>query len=427
MRNGKTKTAHGLAGGQQEPRRKGERESQEPVGVRGIVLAGVHAWNTDVLESVVARPLLPVAGRPLIWHVLQWLRGGGVTQASICGNSDTTVLLRRLGDGAGWDMALEYYEDIMPRGPAGCARDASVGRRASAFVVVEGTIVPQVDLLKLLEAHKSSRAALTVVVGEGEPRNGSVGENAQPVGIYVFSPGVIEEVPDLGYQDIKETLIPRLYNNGKFVGTFAAGGELPPRVTDATSYLALNMWALEETVSGGPPLPGYARVNGAWIHTSARVDSAVRFVGDVLVGPGCVIAPGAMIIGPTTVGAGSTVAEQAVISRSAVWERCRVGAAARLDQCILTDDSCLEPGAVLSSTVCVAPLSSRTTIVGRLVSLLRSAHRSDRMGELGEGQPLPPGGQTARSLPPSIEPFHPPTMWARQYGRPMSSPLEGKT
>jgi mannose-1-phosphate guanylyltransferase len=296
-------------------------------------------------------------------------------------------------------------------------------------VVVEGTIVPQVDLHTLLEAHKRSKAALTVVVGGGEQRDGRGGADGQPAGIYVFSPGALEEVPALGYQDIKEALIPRLYKSGELVATFAANGEPPPRVTDATSYLALNMWALGGMVTGVPSLPGYARVNGAWIHTSARVDSAARFVGDVLVGPGCVIDRGAMIVGPTTVGAGCTIGEQSIISRSAIWERCEVGAAAHLDQCILTDDSCLEPGAVIRNTVCVAPLGSPPMIKGRLASLLRGARRRVRVfGEAdGPPRPLPPGGLAERGSKLSTEPYHPPAVWARQCGRPMSSPLEDKT
>ena len=397
--------------------------------MRGIVLAGVHAWNRDVLESVVARPLLPVAAHPLIWHVLRWLRSGGVLQASICGNSDTTVLRRSLGDGTAWDIALEYYEDIMPRGPAGCARDASVGCRASAFVVAEGTIVPQVDLPTLLEVHKRSKAALTVVMAEADRRDGRGDVDRQPAGIYVFSPGVLEEVPAVGYQDIKEALIPHLFGNGARVATFAAGGEPSPRVTDAASYLALNMWAVRERAKEDLSLPGYVRVNGAWIHASARVDSAVRFVGDVLVGPRCLIDRGAMIIGPTTIGADCTIAEQVIISRSAIWDRCNVGAAARLDQCIVTDDSCLDPGTVIRNTVCVAPLRSPATFVGRLASLLRGARNRARAAEPGNGLPgpAPPVGQTARRPTHSADPCHLPPVRARQYGRPISSPLEGKS
>ena len=44
----------------------------------GIILAGMHSWGDAALESTVCRPLLPVACRPLIWHVARWLRRGGL-------------------------------------------------------------------------------------------------------------------------------------------------------------------------------------------------------------------------------------------------------------------------------------------------------------------------------------------------------------
>ena len=37
-----------------------------------VVLAGTHTWRNSELERICPRPLLPVAGRPLIWYGLNW-------------------------------------------------------------------------------------------------------------------------------------------------------------------------------------------------------------------------------------------------------------------------------------------------------------------------------------------------------------------
>ena len=104
--------------------------------VRGVVLAGVHAWGDCVLEQTACRPMLPVAARPLLWHALTWVRRGGVLEASICGNSDTALFRRTFGTGEALGISLEYSEDVMPRGPAGCVRDAAHDTGADAIVVV---------------------------------------------------------------------------------------------------------------------------------------------------------------------------------------------------------------------------------------------------------------------------------------------------
>lgn len=159
--------------------------------VRAIVLAGVHTWGNCLLERTLCRPLLPIATQPLVGHVLDWLRLEGVAHASICGNSDTANLHKSLGDGTAARMALEYFEDVTPRGPAGCLRDASHGAGAWAYVVVEGTILPRVDLARLLDSHNESGAAVTVVTTSptGE-QNGGEWVSAPGGDLRVFVLGV---------------------------------------------------------------------------------------------------------------------------------------------------------------------------------------------------------------------------------------------
>ena len=132
--------------------------------VHGIVLAGVHSWGHGVLESLVCRPLLPILNRPLISHVLGWLRTGGIDAVTTCANSDTAAIRDALGASGNAEPAVSYYEDVMPRGPAGCIKDSAEGSQADAFVVVEGTMIPEINLTSLIDAHLESKAALTLVV-----------------------------------------------------------------------------------------------------------------------------------------------------------------------------------------------------------------------------------------------------------------------
>src|SRR5262245_44958382 len=95
----------------------------------GVVLAGVHAWSDSAFELAEARPLVPLAGRPLICHALEWLRDHGARRATICANSESPAVRRRLGDGSRVGIELDYYEDWLPRGTAGCIHDAAMGAR----------------------------------------------------------------------------------------------------------------------------------------------------------------------------------------------------------------------------------------------------------------------------------------------------------
>lgn len=321
--------------------------------MEGVVLAGVHSWGECVLESALCRPLFPVAGLPLVSHTLAWLRDGGVKKANICANSETASLYRCLKDGSDHNIILHYYEDRMPRGPAGCIRDAVIDSSADLLVVVEGTMIPRVDLPDLVASHRKSAAALTVVVSETDAAQEN-GPRLEPVGIYVFSRDVLAHIPDSGYQDIKETLIPRLYAQGEQVATYRVEANAAPRVVNAASYMAVSKWAVEHLAASDQTPPGYVRIREAIIHESARLHASARFVGPVLIGPHTRIDEDALIIGPCTIGADCHIGQQAVVSRSILWSSCNIGAGAILDHCILTDAAKIENELVMRETVCMA-------------------------------------------------------------------------
>jgi mannose-1-phosphate guanylyltransferase len=334
--------------------------------VCGIVLAGTHAWGESSLEMICSRPLLPVAGRPLIVYVLDWLRNGGVRRASICANSDTTVFRYCLGDGAVAGISVGYYEDRMPRGPAGCARDAAVQSSSDVFILVEGTLLPGVDLAALLNAHRKSEAALTLVVSSDDPTEGDPKPACEPAGVYVASRRALEEVPAKGYQDIKEMLVPRLYQSGQHVFPWSIPRGANLRVRELASYLAATCRAIEALTSGCLPPDAYVRVGDGWAHKSARIDETACVVGPVLVGPSCKIEHRVTVLGPAAIDEGCEIERDAVVSTAAIWSHCRVGAGAIVDHCVLTTGSRIEPGLVLRETVNAPARRSRVTSPDRI-------------------------------------------------------------
>lgn len=341
----------GLAGVGAASEASGVRLPREVL--HGVILAGAHPWAERILERAVCRPLVPIASRPLICHTLDWLRSARIQSASVCANSDTVLLRRRLRDGASLGVALDYHEDVMPRGPAGCARDVAAGSDADTFLVVEGSVLPRLDLADLLSTHASSEAVLTVVVAT--TRSGSTnGRALVPVGVYVFSRSAFEHVPAAGYQDIKETLIPRLYAAGKLVATYVIEPSAVTSVTGLRSYLAASESVLEQRMADDSPDDQYVRCGEAWVHHTARIAESVQLLGPVLIERGCTLADGVLLVGPVTLGPGCHIGRHAVVTRSVIWAGCRVGDGAVLDHCILTDGASAGAGHVLRSAV-IAP------------------------------------------------------------------------
>jgi NDP-sugar pyrophosphorylase family protein len=316
--------------------RQGQRQ------IAGILLAGTHAWTNSSFDTLLPRTLLPVAHRPLLAYGLSWLHDEGIVDVAVCGNRETNSLETRLPRHVPVGMSVTYRQDPMPRGAAGSARDAADSMDARTFVVADATTIPTVKLAAIIREHQASRACVTIGVHSEEMRNGNPVIQV-PSGIYILERRAFDVVPAYGFCDIKEKLIPELYAAGERVIAYEAEA-FTPRVLDASTYMAVNEWMIEQLLGSGRKLDGYGVSGTALVHRDARVAADAVLVGPVLVGPEARIESGAIVLGPTSIGRDVTIAAGATVSRSAIWRRSFVGAEASVDRCIVADDSVVESG-----------------------------------------------------------------------------------
>lgn len=316
-----------------EPSARADELTEDLGQAHAILVVGDHGWNGAAYDDATCRPLMELAGRPLIAHTLDWIRRQGIRSAGICANSNTDAVRHCLGDGRAWGMSLEYYSDVMPRGSAGCIRDAAGDSDARTFLVVTGMVVPRVGMAEAFDHHRQTGAALTVV---SCPAGGGI----EPAGLYLVSAGVLDRIAPTGYQDLKESLIPRLRRRGERIALFPISEQEVLRVTDLDSYLRANQRMLSDSliaVCG----PDYVQHGEAWIHQTCDVHPTARIIGPVLIAAGCGIQADAVIVGPAAIGAGCLIGRGAVVSRSTLWSRCRVGRDALVDNSLFLRNSTL--------------------------------------------------------------------------------------
>jgi NDP-sugar pyrophosphorylase family protein len=318
-----------------------------------LVLAGAHTWRATPFDTLLPRPLLPVAQLPLIGYPLLWVRRWGAARVTVCANGWSTAIRQHLARHRRTLPTLTFHEDHGPRGAAGCARDAALGSIGDTFVVVDGTTIPHVNLARIIDEHRATRAALTIVVQPVPRGNTQSVSPLVPTGIYVFSRRAMEAVPAAGYQDIKESLIPRLYAAGDLVTTTEAEGTCP-RVLDAQTYLSVNQWMIARTAVRADTdheIDPVGRGAAAVIHPRALVSPSALLVGPVLVDAGAEIGPNATIVGPTSIGARSKIGASALVSRSIVWSRTVIGEGAIVDRSVLADHVHVANGARIVGAV----------------------------------------------------------------------------
>ena len=318
--------------------------------IAAIVLAGSHAPNGDLGSLCVPRLLMPLAQARLVDYLLDWLQEGAIRDVIICAGESAPTLCEDLGDGFAHGFRFYYNVDREPRGPAGCCRDATLLAPADRYVVVESSVLPDFPLIDVLTQHSMAGAGATVVVSQNG-QSGAVETTQVPTGVYVFEARTLAAVPPIGYQDIKEMLLPRLYQQNESVLTYLAHRP-SPRLLGLDAYFAVQGWLLQKMGCEVMVPPGYIRTNGTYRHDTASLSEETESIGPVLVGPGSRVARGTTLIGPVVIGRDCVVEEDCLVQRSILWDGCVVGFGAQLDRCLLTSMSCIRAGAVVSGVVC---------------------------------------------------------------------------
>ncbi len=323
-------------------------------GAWGVVLAGAYPRGRSVFDRLVPRPLLPIVHTPVVAYPLRWLADSGVPGATVCSNSASRAIRGALRGTSGLPPQVDFHENWMPRGAAGCVLDAGLQTDARTLIVVDGTTVPSGDLRVLLDAHTRSEAALTICAYR-EPGATASSASLSPTGVYVFDRSVFDHIARRGFQDIKEALVPQLHSAGVRIAVHECPGACP-RVYDATSYLTVNRWAISRLAGDGCLPENYTRRGEALVHGTASVSLRARLVGPLVLGSGVTVQDHATLVGPTVMGSGSFVARGAVVSRSVLWSNCRIGSDSLVDRCLLSDDAIVPPHTKLYGALKTASL-----------------------------------------------------------------------
>lgn len=131
--------------------------------MRAMILAAGRGERLRPLSDEIPKPLVEVAGRPLISHLLDALSSAGFTQIAVNLGHLGDMIRECLGDGGDWGVNIHY--SVEPPGAletgGGIAR-ALPFLGASPFLVVNGDIFSDFDFGQL-RAIKCDHAHLVLV------------------------------------------------------------------------------------------------------------------------------------------------------------------------------------------------------------------------------------------------------------------------
>lgn len=132
--------------------------------VQVAILAGGLGTRLRDVAAHRAKPLVDVGGRPFLRWNLDRLRDQGFCDVVLCIGYRANDYHTLLGDGSRLGLRLTYSREQSPLGTAGALRLAEPLVHASYVIVQNGDTYCNFDLRAVVEEHRRSGAAATMVV-----------------------------------------------------------------------------------------------------------------------------------------------------------------------------------------------------------------------------------------------------------------------
>jgi NDP-sugar pyrophosphorylase family protein len=129
-----------------------------------MILAAGFGTRLRPLTNTIPKPLLPVAGRPLVLWNLLLLRQHGVREVVLNLHHLGHLIEKELGDGSRWGMRVTYSPEPVILGTGGGLKQAEPLFKGEAFLVMNGDTLLDLDVGALIRFHHERRALATMVV-----------------------------------------------------------------------------------------------------------------------------------------------------------------------------------------------------------------------------------------------------------------------
>ena len=339
-------------------------------------MAGGFGTRLKPLTINRPKPMVPVANRPIMEHIVELLKRHGITDLISILYFQPEHITNHFGDGSAFGVKMQYATADADYGTAGAVRNALPLIGDDRIIIISGDVLTDFDLSEALAVHERRAAEATIaltsvenplafgiVIVDGEsgriqrflekPTWGEVFSDTINTGIYILEPEAIARIPAKTNFDFSKDLYPRMLREG--AGLF---GHIASGYWRDIGNLDEYRRAHEDVLQGRVDLclPGQARtLNGATVNgeLGAAMGRDVKLSGSVILGRNAHVGAGA-ILENVVIGAGCIIEDGAELRNAVLWENCRIGRRARVAESVCTANVRIGDGAMIRENCILA-------------------------------------------------------------------------
>lgn len=176
-----------------------------------VIMAGGKGTRLRPLTENCPKPMIPVAGRPILERVILHLVGYGIRKIYLSINYLGDMIEQYFGDGSAFGCSIQYLREEKYLGTGG-PLSLLPEQPKHPLIVMNGDQVTQVNIARLLEFHEKEKVEATIAIRpyQVEIPFGVIRKNGNrlveiqekpasnhliSVGMYVLNPSVLTFVP----------------------------------------------------------------------------------------------------------------------------------------------------------------------------------------------------------------------------------------
>lgn len=315
--------------------------------MKGLILSGGKGTRLRPITYSMAKQLVPVANKPVLFYGLEAMRDAGITEVGLVVGDTHEEIRQAVGDGSRWGLCVTYIQQDQPLGLAHAVATAQPFLGDSSFVMYLGDNLLKSGIRELVEEFNRERPASIILLTkvpnpsefgvaelDGDRVIGLVEKPTEPksdlalVGVYLFDSRVHESIAELkpsfrGELEITDA-IQALIDRGLAVRSHIVGGWWKDTGT-VEAILDANRLVLESMESSVAPsarVSGDCVVQGAVSIGEGTSLSGASICGPVVIGDRCRLE--GVTAGPNTAIADGCELENAKVSNSILMAGCRI-------------------------------------------------------------------------------------------------------